>query len=371
MKKLLKALIVLFLVASCRPQPLELKKCNNPTLKFLENKEYKKAVDNNFATLILNEGGFTYGNASISSWDYGAGVKQNIFKEKNNYNIGDVLQSAYKLDDSSNELYLIVNNSQKIEVVDYKSFERIKTITGFTSPRYMTTIGDIALVTDLYANAISVFKTSFSECELEPIKMKGWTEQIFTINNKIYVIERSEVGASTLFANLVEITVVFDDENNPKFTISKRTSLPLEPQSVVLDSDNNIWILCSGKESENVFPTILKFNTSTNSIEKTFTYNSFVNIPQNLCYANNSFYYNQGKDIYKLEKDDTALPLTKLFSTTAQNIYGLSNDSKSQLLLVLDAKDYVSNGEIFIYYYNGDFYGKFQAGIIPSKVLYW
>jgi len=67
--------------------------------------------------LILNEGAFGQGNASISTFNPAAReLQNNVFASRNAPRVlGDVLQSAIQ---HENRLYLVVNNSKKIEVVD-------------------------------------------------------------------------------------------------------------------------------------------------------------------------------------------------------------------------------------------------------------
>ncbi len=368
MKLFIKLLAIAFLINGCIPRPEGLA-CENPNIKVIENKDYKENKDAITKRLIINEGTYTYGNASITSFAYGLPIMQNVFKDKNNMSIGDVLQSAYRY---KNEIFLIVNNSQKIEVVDEKDLQRKRTLVGFTSPRYMTSINGVGLITDLYANKISVINME-RNCEYESIKMKGWTEQIFNIDNRIYVIERSEVGATSLFANIVEIERA-DSEIQANFNIVNRTSIAIEPQSVVKDYEGNIWILSSGKESENVYPTITKFNTTSNSIEKQFTYNSYNNIPQNLTVGFDSYesdlYYNQGTDIYSISKDSDAFATQKAFPTIAQNIYSLSYNDYIGAFYVFDAKDYISAGKVYVYDKDGGFKTSIPAGVIPSKIIF-
>jgi len=362
MKKIIFLFTIISLISACKPnKPIQ--ECKNTSIEIIENKQYLESNVIRNSALILNEGGFTYGNASITEWKENSILNQQVYQMKNNNSIGDVLQSAYKY---GNEIYFVLNNSQKIEVVDKNSLERIKTIAGFTSPRYMTIANNIAFVTELFDNKISVFNIE-TGCEKESITMNGWTEQIFFVNEKIFVIERSEVGASTLFANIVEIgfeTVGKDIT----YSIKKRTAIAIEPQSVQLDSDNNIWILSSGKESENVFPTLTKFNTNSKSIEISFSKNTYTNKPQNLVFDNNNIYYNQGNDIFKITTNDYSFSATKEFTTDATNIYSLAfNNSK---IFVFDAKDYVSEGEVFVYNNQGTLIETIQTGIIPSKIIF-
>ncbi len=83
--------------------------------------------------LISHEGNFTSGNASVSyvSNDYSI-VENSVFNNVNSRLLGDTAQSI-----AFNEglAYIIVNVSQKIEVVDRYTFKSIATIdTGFNKP---------------------------------------------------------------------------------------------------------------------------------------------------------------------------------------------------------------------------------------------
>lgn len=370
MKRIAYILILLTFLTNCKTEDI-VTNCENPNLTFLVNDNFIEGDNYSYDALILNEGGYTYGNASLNSWNTNGNHSQNIFKTINNYGIGDILQSAYKTEE---EIYLLVNNSQKIEVIDKNNLKRKRTITGFTSPRHMAIIGDIALVTDLYANKINVFNTKIN-CELNSIIMQGWTEQIFNINDRIYVIERSEVGAASRFANLVEIALnIAEDET--VFTIAKRTSIPIEPNSVIVDVLNNIWILSAGSESDDIFPVLNKFSTITNSIEKTKTYTNFTEAPQKLSshnnYSNASLFYSKGQKIYSLTESSSNHDFVsnELFTHVAQNLYNFTFVTTNQTFLICDAKDYLSDGEVLNYSYTGNLIAIIPSGIIPNSIIF-
>ena len=370
MKRIRYIFLVFSLLINCKPAEV-ISDCENTNLRFLVNENYLEGDNYDYDALILNEGGYTYGNASISAWNINGVHDQNVFKAINNYDIGDILQSGYK---TESEIYLIVNNSQKIEVLDINNLKRKRTITGFTSPRYMTTISNIALVTDLYANKINVFNTE-TNCEYSSIEMQGWTEQIFNINDRIYVIERSEVGSSSKFANIVEIELSTNLET-VVFSIVKRTNIPIEPNSVVVDGFNNIWILSTGNEVDNIYPSLTKFSTNTNTIEKTKNYTSFSDFPKVLCNNNNltdvNLFYSNGQKIYSLAENSSSSDFntTELFTHAAQNLYKLSYVPANQTFLLCDAKDYISEGAVLSYSFTGNLIESFTAGVIPGFIVY-
>jgi len=79
---------------------------------------FKKGV------FITNEGQFTSGNASVTFYDVDQQtVQEKIFSAANDQPLGDVLQSITVVE---NKAYLILNNSQKIEIVNTTDFNSIK-----------------------------------------------------------------------------------------------------------------------------------------------------------------------------------------------------------------------------------------------------
>ena len=84
---------------------------------------------------ILNEGTFQFGNATLDYYDFQDKVLyNNAYETRNGKKLGDVLQSLTRY---GNTGYLVVNNSQKIELIDMHTLQSKGQITGFVSPRYM------------------------------------------------------------------------------------------------------------------------------------------------------------------------------------------------------------------------------------------
>jgi hypothetical protein len=106
---------------------------------------------------IVNQGNFGRGNSSLSYYDLVSfHVYNDVFTAVNGKNLGDVGQGMTIRGSSG---YIVVNNSQKIEIIDLST--NLNTGTIFTgngsSPGQMTFVNDtLALVTDLYANALLV-----------------------------------------------------------------------------------------------------------------------------------------------------------------------------------------------------------------------
>lgn len=340
--------------------------CDNSPFSVIVNQDFEKEpktnqYENTF--LIINEGGFTYGNSSISSYNPTTNtIEKDIFFSVNGYKLGDITQSINKQNELS---FVVVNNSQKIEIVKTASFERLRTITGFSSPRYIEFISEKeALISDLYENSIQVINTE-DACVVGKITTKGWTEELMKIGSEFWAIERNSIGASTKFANLILL-------NTTDFSIEKRIAIPVEPNSIIEDKDNNLWILSSGFEAENQLPELIKINTQTKNITQQFSFSSYNNVAQNLAYNANTdlLYYNKANSIYSMQATDSYLPIAAIFSSAAQIVYGLDVDINSGELYICDALDYISKGKVLRYSASGNFISEFPVGILPNKVVF-
>ncbi len=157
-------LVGLVLLASCRKDKPE-RPVEQPTVVGTQGGVY-----------ITNEGNFGWGNAKVSFYDIASGnVVEDLFEPVNGVALGDVCQSMRVF---NNKAYVVVNNSNKVEVVDPSTFVITATITGFNSPRYFLPVSNSkAYVTDLYANSIAVVDLN-SNTITGSIPCRGWTEEL-------------------------------------------------------------------------------------------------------------------------------------------------------------------------------------------------
>lgn len=97
---------------------------------------------------IINEGNMGSGNSEISFIDqFYSEVSNSIFSKANaGANLGDTAQSIGIYKDYA---FLVINNSNKIEVVNRHTFQQVATIVeGINNPRYISFSNDKAYVTN-------------------------------------------------------------------------------------------------------------------------------------------------------------------------------------------------------------------------------
>lgn len=335
-------LFFLVLVFSCKKQ--ELISTNTPST---------------FAAgdFILNEGTFNFGNASLDFYDFKKdSLYENVFETINHKKLGDVAQSVLI---NKKHILIVVNNSNKIEVLDRNTLKIVKTIEGLGSPRYAHWIDSSrVLVTELYNKKIHIVHIEKGIIE-KSFDSYGWTERMMEKDNKIWI----QVLKHPSEANGEYGFMIFDKTSQNMIT----TKLTDEPISFVL-SDSHLWYLAKRKDGTYYLGGnhLTTFDVITNPIDLGSQ------APSSLQIDNQDLYFLQGK---KLWKADISLPNATLTMTmhidlpNSSNLYSMSIHAGNQKIFITDAKDYVSKGDVHIYSLDGNLIKKIQAGIIPNQVV--
>lgn len=319
------------------------------------------AYDN--GALILNQGGFGNGNASVSyvSNDF-ATFQNGVFSVVNpTVNLGDTAQD---MGFYNNFAFIILNGSDKIEVVDRYSFETVATITtGLDNPRYIAFANGKGYVTnwgngsDANDDFVAVLNlTDFTVSSTIPV-VEG-PERIVENNNKLYVAHYGGYGYGST------ISVI----NAATNTVS--TSIPVGDLPNSLEVKNgNLYVICGGKPSWADAETagkLVKVDLSNNTVTSTVNFAAATH-PSNMEIENDAIYYTVDSGVFKTTLSATTLPTTALFTTTSQGVYGVySFKVENNKIFVGDAGDYSSNGKVYIYSLTGVLEHDYTVGVIPA-----
>ncbi len=302
--------------------------------------------------LISHEGNFGQGNASVSfvSYDFTT-VENNIFSAVNASPLGDTGQSIAFNGDLA---YIVLNVSNSIEVVNRYTFESVATIsTGLDNPRYMAISNGKGYVTnwggftpsdDDYIAVIDLV----SNTVINSISSSYLPEEIIAHDNMVYV-------ATGVFGNgnLVDVIDTATDELTQSIIVGN------SPNSLQLDSNNNLWVLTS----EN----LIEINTGTNEISQTIAYSAGLASASKLTFSDGYFYFYGGGSVYKMSEIATTFPATAEFSGVS--FYDMN--VRDNVLYGLDAGNFTSEGELKVYDLNTN--SEIQSitlNIIPGEVYF-
>lgn len=307
---------------------------------------------------IVNQGNFTAGNASLSYFESATSKLTNdLFYEVNDAPLGDVAQSISIVGDLA---YIVINNSGNIYVIDRKTAEFKGKISQLTSPRFFLKINDQkAYVSDLASNSISIVNPESYELT-DAINVNRSTENMVLIGNKAYVAHWS--GYLQAIKN--NQVLIIDTETD---ALIDSIQVGVEPNSMVVDRDQNLWVLCSGGYDNEEIPSLWKINVLDKNVIKKYEFDDISLSPFNLLMngtGDELLYLNNG--VYSMSVNDGTLPENPMISQDGKYFYALGIDPQNSDIYVSDALDYTKNGLVYRYDYTGSMLDSFEVGIIPG-----
>jgi YVTN family beta-propeller protein len=319
------------------------------------------AYDN--GVLILNEGGFGKGNASVSY------LSDDFITQQNN--IFSLVNPAVILGDTAQNIgfygdlaFIVLNGSNKIEVVNRYTMKQVATIkTGLINPRYIafsngkgfvTNWGDGGNTADDFVAVVNLSNYTVSST----ITVIEGPEMIVANNSKLYIAHKGGYG----YGNTISVIDAAVNKVLTKVTVGD------VPNSLEV-SDGSLYVLCGGKPSYSKAETagsFVKLNLSNNTVSSTISFPDKTH-PSNLDVVDSNIFYTVGSDIFKSTLSATTLPSSKLFSTTAQGVYGVYSFAvNNNKIYVGDAGDYSSNGKVYVYSSTGAIEKTYTVGVIPA-----
>lgn len=301
--------------------------------------------------LIVNEGNGSAGTISYISDDF-VTVRQDIYGTENpGQGVGGYVQSIFF---DENRAFIVSNASNKITVVNRYTFEFIGKIeTGFSVPRYgvvengkayVTNLGSFSDLTDDY---ISVINLTTLQVE-NTIAVNAIAERIEAANGKLYVSNGSYGDGNS-------VTVV----NTTTEAVETTVDLGLSPSSMEIEN-GFLYVLCGNFTDAS---KLIKINLTSNQKVSEITMTGLVNA-QNLNIDENKIYFTVNSDVYRENLTTTSISAIPLFSSTATTLYGFGVEGGK--IFVGDAKDYASDGEVFIFSTSGTLQKQFSVGLIPN-----
>lgn len=342
MKKLILPLFTLLLLSSCDDK-------KNNTDDFPIPPKAEGVV------FIANEGNYQFGNATLSIIDQNTNtVTENVFETVNKRKLGDVLQSVTVHKDL---VYLIMNNSQKIEVINPANYTAVATINGFTSPRYMVAKNEKAYVSEYYANAVRVIDLPSKKIS-KTITIPGWSEEMEWVGDELFVCN----------ANRDKIYVI----NTTMDEIKDSISVGMEPVSISADAVGKLWVLCKGNKTKSINPALIKIDIATKVVELNLKAGNYEDGASKLRMSadKKQFFWISGS-VFSMSVFDNQIPIVPFVLNNGNAFYGLGVDPYKNEVYVSDAIDYVQKSTVLRFSINGSPKGQFKAGINTGNFAFY
>jgi YVTN family beta-propeller protein len=337
--------IVLVLV-SCKKDPID--PIAEPATK-LEN-----------GVLVMCEGLFQQNNSTISWIDRASGeVNNQFFQSRTNRQIGDTGNDMQRY---GGKIYIVVNVSSSIEVldaIDFTSIKRIPMMQGNTpkQPRSICFNGDKAYVS-CYDGYVDVIDTATLSV-LERIQVGENPEGVTIANGKLYVANSGGLN----FPNVDSTVSVIDLTSNSELT---RITVGPNPGGIITDDQGDVYVIARGDYG--AIPSRLKrIDSSSDALVEEFQFDINGIVP---FWSNRMLVYT-ANGVSEFSPTTEQLVATNFIDvsnvTTLYNVaYG--PDDK---IYVLDAMNYTNSGFVRVYNSSGTYESSYNVGLNPSKVLFY
>lgn len=329
---------------------------------------------------LLNEGNMSSNKASLDYYDYKTGVyKRNIYSQANpeaTLGLGDVGNDIAVY---GSKIYAVINNSNKVEVMDAKTTKRLKVI-DIKNGRYVT-FGNGKVYVSSYDGEIGLdnntpngFVAEIDTTSLNigrTVKVGRQPEGLAVVGQKLYVANSGGYNPTNY-----ERTVSVIDLKT--FTKTKDIDVAINLNRLKVDSEGDIYVSSRG-DYYSIASKLFVIDSKTDLVKKTFDI-ACANlwIAGDQAYVIGSeFNYTTFENVitYSLinTKTETLLPqsfLPKSVSDLITTPYGIAVDPISFNIYITDAGDYVSPGKLYCLDKDGNTKFTVTTGDIPAHIAF-
>jgi len=306
------------------------------------------------ATLILNEGAFTGGTATIQVVTTDT-VIENAFQLENGFPLGNIGQHMIKADSL---IVVTLNNGGIVRGIGASSLLS-QWSAEISSPRYVAYSGESIIVSTWGSNFIKVLDP-FTGVILDSINVFGLSEAVHIDYPVAYIALNGgfsndhRVAVVDLVTKTVDTVTVGDKPNS------------------FVQMNGDLYVLCEGYQdwttAANSTPASLwKIDTNTGSSVET------VNAGSNTIHASalrtdgtNLYFLNNTYNGAVVSMEPSSMDWPTLDLTAG---IGYSLDVINDTLYVHNAKDFASSGVIYICDKQGNTLDSMATGLIPRQIL--
>lgn len=328
---------------------------------------------------VVNEGNMNMNKASLDYMDFTTGIyRRNIYNQANPEVVKGLGDVANDIGVYGSKLYVVVNISNKIEVLDVKTCKRISQI-NITNCRYITFSGGKVFVSAYLgkvgdpkaANGIVAEIDTVTLRETRRVEVGRQPEEMAIVGDKLYV-----TNSGGYSPNRYERTVSVIDMIS--FKEIKRIDVAINLHRLKADQYGDLYVTSRGNYYD-IGSKLFVIDTKTDLVKKSFDIPvSNLTIDGNIAYFfSTEFSYNTGKNTtsYGMLNVKDELILDKRFITdgTDQSItvpYGIAVHPITKEVLVTDAGNYVSPGTLYCFDVDGKKKWSVKTGDIPAHFAF-
>jgi len=328
---------------------------------------------------LLNEGNMGMNKGALDYMDFETGIyEKEVFKNANPEEVGGLGDVANDMGIYGSKLYIVVNASNKVEVLDAKTRKKIKQINVdncryikfYNGKAYLSTyLGSIG---DLDAANGKLMEIDTTSLNITRTVNVGRQPEEFIINNdKIYVANSGGYSPPDY-----ESTVSVVDINS--FEETKRIEVAINLNRMQIDNEGDLYVSSRGDYYETP-SQLFAIDTATDEVKKTFDLpvGNMTFFEDVLYIYSTEFSYITGKSTITYSRLDTKTEtilggsfITDEGKEFIEVPYGIEVNPETKDVYITDAKDYVTPGQLYCFSSEGVLKWSVETGDIPNKVVF-
>ncbi|MDD4921007.1 MAG: YncE family protein [Bacteroidales bacterium] len=328
-------------------------------------------IDENKGGLyILCDGNYSLNNSTLALYNFNNNTQNtDYFQIKNGRKLGDTGNDMQRY---GSKIYLVVNASSQIEVLNARTGKSIKQIPLFNGatarqPRYITFWEDKAYVCSFDG---TVARIDTASLEVETYVSVGRNpDGVAASNGKLYVSNSGGLDYSNELGYDRTVSVV----DLSGFTVTKNITVGINPGKIKADIYGYVYVLSRG-DYASVAGVWQRIDTRTDQVVATY------NIPVTNFdfYGNLAYLYsydNTSKEswikVFDLRSGQMVQESFIKDGTVIKTPYGINVNPDNGDVYITDAGNYISQGDVFCFSQDGFLKYKItNVGISPNTVLY-
>ena len=320
---------------------------------------------------ILNEGLFNLNNSTLARYSFLTNsCSYDYFRALNHRGLGD---TANDMDIYGSKLYVVVNVSSTVEVIDLQSGLSVKQIPMLTDngssrqPRAITFDSGKAYVCSYDGTVVRIDTASL---EIDGVAEVGRNpEDLCVQDGKLYV---SNSGGLDWAGVGVDRTVSVVDLS--AFAETKKIEVGPNPGKILAGPNHSVWVATQGEQIEQGDYKLVKINSQADVVEKVYDepVMDFA-FDYNIAYLYN-YDYSTGQTAFKVFDLTSGTVLRSQFITDGTNIerpFSIQVNPYSSNVYITEAYNYQVDGDLLCFTPEGTLMFRLSGvGLNPNTVLF-
>ncbi len=325
--------------------------------------------------LILNEGLMNNNNSTLAKYDFSTTKKTErfqpyYFQTVNKRGLGDTANDIQRY---GGKIYIVVNVSSQIEVIDAKTGYSIKRIAIFNKkgvarqPRNIAFFKDKAYLCSFDGTLTKIDTTSLT---VEATTKVGQNpDGICIANNKIYISNSGGLNYPN-YDNTISVVDI------ATFQEIKKIKVGINPYTVQSDSQDNIYVISRGDYND-IKSSLYKIDSKKDEVTTHF---NTISISDFTLFRDTIYFYfsdfKSNKVVFKsfdcIKEKIINQNLIQNKNITITTPYGITINPINNDIYLLDAKNYINSGDVLCFDKKGNFKFRLnEVGLNPHSILFF